>query len=86
MKQIGAYSAFILLCIGVFFFALWIQVLLFVLSVFLLEKKYLLIIPAMIADILYMPEGATFIPKTLFFTIGILVLVAYINKKTRIRI
>ena len=86
MKKVVGYSAFIFLCIGVFFLPLWVQVLLFVFVLFLLEKKYLLIIPAVIADVLYMPQSASVLPKTLLGVIGILLLVALINNKTRIRI
>jgi len=86
MKKVAGYSVYILLCMGVFFLPLWVQVLLFVLALFLLEKKYLLIIPAVIADVLYMPQSASVLPKTLLGVIGMLLVVTLINNKTRIHI
>lgn len=86
MKKVAGYSVYIFLCIGVFFLPLWVQVLLFVLALFLLEKKYFLIIPALIADVLYMPQTASTFPRTLLAVVGILILVTLINNKTRLHI
>jgi hypothetical protein len=86
MKQRVGYSIFVLLCIGVFFFPLWLQVVLFFLIIFLIDKKYLLFIPALISDLLYVPENTFFLPKAVIGAVVVLFLVMIINKTTRITI
>jgi hypothetical protein len=86
MKYIGGYSAFVVLCVSVFFLPLWFQVVLFIVSLILLKKKYLLLIPAIISDILYMPQGVSFFPKTVVIVLVILLSIEILRKTTRFSI
>jgi hypothetical protein len=86
MKQGVGYSIFVLLCIGVFFMPVWIQGVLFLISILLIDRKYMLLIPAIISDVLYMPENTFLFPKAVIGTIIILFLILIINKTTRITI
>lgn len=86
MKQGVGYSIFVLLCIGVFFFPLWLQAALFLIVLFLIDRKYLLLTPALLSDVLYMPQNTFFLPKAVIGTVIVLLLVMIINKTTRITI
>lgn len=86
MKQGIGYSIFILLCIGVFLFPVWLQIFLFFAVLLLVEEKYILFIPAVLSDVLYMPEHTFFLPKAVIGTLVVLTIVSIINKTTRLRI
>lgn len=86
MKHVVGYSSFGVLCIGIFFFPVWLQIVLFFATLFLIDKKYILFIPALFSDILYMPQNTLFLPKALIATIVVLLCVMVINKTTRLKI
>lgn len=85
MRNSIGYSLFIILCVGVFFLPLLLQILLFVVTLFLLDRKYFLLLPAALSDVLYMPKDLL-LPHTVLYVVCILVCIEIINRTTRLHI
>ncbi len=74
------------LCLAVLFTAWWVQIILFVIALFLVKYKVALIIPAVLSDVLYGPSSSWSFGESVatLFVLGSLLVYWFLITKTRL--
>lgn len=75
-----------ILVLGILFVPFWVQIVLYLISIFLINPKFLLILPAMFSDAWYAPSRDLSISnnKTLLIVFGILIVYYFLLFNTRL--